>query len=189
MQLAIGQLTSLVTSLATKLDDSSERFDTLEAKLKSDGDGADRYADSDPGARSDDRRSRYESSDDSSSGTDSLASSTEHAPAQEYLQVPSNLGFCKASERAALVDQAPSRFSLHGYEPFDKLVSGRRGDGGTLGMCMQYLEPSRLYFKVGTRGLKEVVRRMSPEDDSYLDIRACLNTLEGAYLLPLISMK
>ena len=46
---------------------------------------------------------------------------------------------------------------------------------------MQYLEPSRLYFKVGTRGLKEVVRRMSPEDDSYLDIRACLNTLEGAF--------
>ena len=76
-----------------------------------------------------DSESECSDSDSASTDSDSLASSGPRAPEREYVAVPSDLGFCKASERAHDADQTPRRFSLHGYEVYDGLRDGRHGGG------------------------------------------------------------
>ena len=179
-----SKLLDALSALAAKVDQQHEHAELLNAKVES------LAAEFERGGGISSRRSSNLSdsgseSDTSNSSADSLASSVDNVEYQPFVRVPIDIGFCgsKAAERAADVDQTPRRFSLHGYEPYDKLCAGKRGDGGTLGLIMQYLEPARLYYKTGLRGFKAALRSIDESDPLYDDLRACYNTLDGAFNL------
>ena len=154
-----GQLASLAGG-----DGRSGRLDSMEA--------SDYHADSDSGSGG-------------SSDLDSLASSLDSGDGKDYIRVPKRLGLPMATERHADADQRPHRYSLHGNEVYDKLCTGKRGDGGTLGFAMRHLEPTRLYLKTGLQSLRsltrELARQTGPDDDFTAELRATFNTLEGAF--------
>ena len=170
----------------------SDRFGQLEARVG----GIERAVEdgiSDRGRRTDSDGS--ESTLDS--GAESLSSDGDsNESPKSFLRVQADCGHWNARELTHDRDQEPHRYSLHGYEPYDVLVSGtRHGGSGTLGLGLRWNEPTCLYFKTGCDGLKNAIRLLDATRagaggrlrDELGDVReefvACLNTLKGAYTM------
>ena len=166
MQSAIASIADQLSLFGRRIDGRFAEMDERFSQVASDASG---------------RESSDASESDSATSTDSSGSNGSDARGLEYVAVRADCGFCKAPERAADADQMPHRFSLHGYEPYDDLKSGRHGGSGTLGTIMQHLEPGVLYLKTGLDGLRTCKAAVARRDPLRADLEAVYNTLNGAF--------